>query len=292
MLYSMTGYGKAVAETSGKKITVELKSLNSKQVDMSTRIPSSLRAMELEMRNLVAGALERGKIDLTVSVEAIGSESVSELNRQLIKVYKEDIEATSAELGIALPQDWFTVLMRFPEVIKTNQQAEEPDEDELNAVREALVKAIDSLKEFRRAEGKKLEQFFTERIDSIRKLLSEVPKYEEERVAKIRVRMEEGLAKIHGVDYDRSRLEQELFFYIEKLDVNEEKQRLAQHLDYFMETLSADNSQGKKLGFISQEMGREINTLGSKSNHADMQKLVVEMKDLLEQIKEQVLNVL
>lgn len=287
----MTGFGKAVAEIPGKKISVELKSLNSKQVDMSARVPSSLRAMELEMRNLVAGALERGKIELTVSVESVMSESTVELNRDVLSLYKKDVEETAKFLGVEPPQDWFSVLMRFPEVIKSESQ-KDPDDEELNTVRETVVRAIEALKEFRRSEGEKLEEFFAVRIQKIRTLLEEVPKYEEERIARIRIRMEEGLAKIHGVDYDRSRLEQELFFYIEKLDVNEEKQRLEQHLNYFMETLTAPKSQGKKLGFIAQEMGREINTLGSKSNHADMQKLVVEMKDILEQIKEQVLNVL
>lgn len=287
----MTGFGKAVAEIPGKKISVELKSLNSKQVDMSARVPSSLRAMELEMRNLVAGALERGKIELTVSVESVMSESTVELNRDALSLYKKDVEETAKFLGVEPPQDWFSVLMRFPEVIKSESQ-KDPDDEELNTVRETVVRAIEALKEFRRSEGEKLEEFFAVRIHKIRTLLEEVPKYEEERIARIRIRMEEGLAKIHGVDYDRSRLEQELFFYIEKLDVNEEKQRLEQHLNYFMETLTAPKSQGKKLGFIAQEMGREINTLGSKSNHADMQKLVVEMKDILEQIKEQVLNVL
>lgn len=287
----MTGFGKAVEELPGKKITVEIRSLNGKQIDIAARIPSSLRAFELEMRNIVAASLERGKVDLTVYVETVTGDASVKLNRPALKAYKEDVESTARELGIALPQDWYGVLMRFPDIMKSDNSAE-ADDTEIDGVRKALAGAVEALMDYRRTEGEKLESFFSERIKKIRDLLSRVPQYEEERVAKIRLRMEEGLAKIHGVDYDKSRLEQELFFYIEKLDVNEEKQRLEQHLNYFMETLNGPGGQGKKLGFISQEMGREINTLGSKSNHADMQKLVVQMKDVLEQIKEQVLNVM
>ena len=291
MLYSMTGFGKAVTELPGKKITVEIKSLNSKQIDIAARVPSSLRAQELEMRNRVAALLERGKVDLTVYVENVAGEASVKLNVSALKAYKDDVEKTAAALGIANPQDWYGVLMRFPDVMKS-ETPNEADDKEVNGVMDALQSAAEKLMAFRRTEGEKLESFFAQRIQRIRELLDLVPQFEEERVAKIRVRMEEGLAKIHGVDYDRSRLEQELFFYIEKLDVNEEKQRLTQHLNYFMETMAGPKGQGKKLGFISQEMGREINTLGSKSNHADMQKIVVQMKDVLEQIKEQVLNVM
>lgn len=291
MLYSMTGFGKAVTELPGKKITVEIKSLNSKQIDIAARVPSSLRAQELEMRNRIAAMLERGKVDMTVYVENVAGDASVRLNVPALKVYKSDVENAASELGIAIPQDWYSVLMRFPDVMKSEAPGE-ADENEISGVMDALNRAAEKLMDYRRAEGEKLESFFSVRIDRIRELLTLVPQYEEERVAKIRVRMEEGLAKIHGVDYDRSRLEQELFFYIEKLDVNEEKQRLTQHLDYFLQTLDGKPGQGKKLGFIAQEMGREINTLGSKSNHAEMQKIVVQMKDVLEQIKEQVLNVM
>lgn len=287
----MTGFGKAVTELPGKKITVEIKSLNSKQIDIAARVPSSLRAQELEMRNRVAAILERGKVDITVYVENVAGDASVKLNVPALKAYKEDVEATALALGIPAPQDWYSVLMRFPDVMRSEAPAE-ADDKEIEGVMAALAEAADLLMTHRRAEGEKLESFFAVRIERIRQLLALVPQFEEERVAKIRVRMEEGLAKIHGVDYDRSRLEQELFFYIEKLDVNEEKQRLAQHLNYFMETMDGPKGQGKKLGFISQEMGREINTLGSKSNHAEMQKIVVQMKDVLEQIKEQVLNVM
>lgn len=287
----MTGFGKAVTELPGKKITVEIKSLNSKQVDIAARVPSSLRAQELEMRNCLAATLERGKVDMTVYVENVAGDASVKLNVPALKAYKTDVEQAAAELGIPVPQDWYSVLMRFPDVMKSEAPGE-ADETEVEGVMDALRRAADKLMDYRRAEGEKLESFFSVRIDRIRELLELVPQYEEERIARIRTRMDEGLAKIHGVDYDRSRLEQELFFYIEKLDVNEEKQRLAQHLNYFIETMNGMRGQGKKLGFISQEMGREINTLGSKSNHAEMQKIVVQMKDVLEQIKEQVLNVM
>ena len=205
--------------------------------------------------------------------------------------YKKQYEEMAAALSIPLPEDWYSVLLRLPDAIKSEAH-EALAEDESAALVEAVSKAVEELMQFRAVEGRKLEDFFTARIDNIRNLLAEVPQYEGERVAKIRARIEEGLAKLGSIDYDKSRLEQEMIFYIEKLDVNEEKQRLAQHLNYFMETMATGQGQGKKLGFISQEMGREINTLGSKSNHAEMQKLVVKMKDELEQIKEQVLNVM
>ncbi|MCM1138644.1 MAG: YicC family protein [Duncaniella sp.] len=291
MLYSMTGFGKSVKEIPGKKITVEVKSLNSKQIDMAARVPSSLREYELEMRNTLAHILERGKVDLTVYVEAVTADASVRFNIPILEAYKGEVIAMAQSLGIPDPADWYNVLLRFPDVTRTDSGSE-MSEDEVKAVMDTLNEAADALMNYRRAEGEKLESFFSVRIDKIRNLLAEIPQYENERVVKIRTRMEEGLAKIHAVDYDKSRLEQELFFYIEKLDVNEEKQRLTQHLNYFMETMDGPKGQGKKLGFITQEMGREINTLGSKSNHAEMQKLVVQMKDVLEQIKEQVLNVM
>lgn len=291
MLYSMTGFGKSVTELPGKKVTIEVKSLNSKQADIAARIPSALRQHELEMRNIISERLVRGKIDLTVSVETRGGEVSQQFNVPVMQMYKAQIEETARQLGIPEPADWFSMLMRFPDVLH-GETLHEADQAEVDAVMAALAGALDALTAHRRAEGEKLEAFFAKRIENIGNLLAQVPLYEGERTARVRVRMEEGLAKLSGVDYDRSRLEQELFFYIEKFDINEEKQRLAQHLNYFIETMSADGAQGKKLGFIAQEMGREINTLGSKSNHSEMQRLVVQMKDELEQIKEQVLNVL
>lgn len=291
MLYSMTGFGKAVVEIPNKKITVEIKSLNSKQIDIAARVPSVYRECELEIRNIIARRLERGKVDVTVSVESINPDAAMRLNIPVMAAYKSQIEEMSAALNIPLPDDWYATLLRLPDVMKTETQTE-LDEAETEALYSAVNKAVDALVAYRRTEGIKLEDFFTRRIDNISELLSQVPQYEVERVAKIRARISDTMEKYVTIDFDKSRLEQEMFFYIEKLDINEEKQRLAQHLAYFRETLAAQAGQGKKLGFISQEMGREINTLGSKSNHADMQRLVVRMKDELEQIKEQVLNVM
>ena len=288
----MTGFGKAVAETKNKKITVEIKSLNSKQLDLNARVPSIYRDKELDLRNIVGRPLERGKIDLSVTVENLGSETGTTLNISALEAYKKQIEEASAALGIATPDDWYNVLLRFPDTLHSDMQTE-IDDIEVEALFSATSQAVTALMNYRRAEGIKLESFFAERIARISDLLKQIDTYEVQRVDKIRARIEEGLKKIPGVDIDKGRLEQEMIFYIEKLDVNEEKQRLSQHLAYVMETLEAPHpGQGKKLGFISQEMGREINTLGSKSNHAEMQRLVVKMKDELEQIKEQVLNVM
>ena len=287
----MTGFGKSVTEVPGKKITVEIKSLNSKQIDIAARVPSSLREHELQMRNALAHLLERGKVDLTVYVEAVAADASMRFNIPVLQAYKREVEEMAKSLGIPVPADWYSVLLRFPDVMRSDSVTE-ADATEVESVMNTLNEAAEALMKFRRTEGEKLEAFFTVRIEKIRELLAQVPRFEGERIVKIRTRMEEGLAKIQTIDYDKSRLEQELFFYIEKLDVNEEKQRLAQHLNYFMETMGGPKGQGKKLGFITQEIGREINTLGSKSNHAEMQKLVVQMKDVLEQIKEQVLNVM
>lgn len=292
MLLSMTGFGKAVAELPNKKITVEIKSLNSKQFDMSARVPSCYRSTELELRRLVAERLERGKVDMTVSVERNGEASSISLNVDVIRhLHRQFIDA-SALAGIAEPDDLWPLLMRFPEVLQSDQDTE-ADADETETLKKTVTEAADALMEYRRAEGRKLEAFFARRIEIITELLAEVPKYETERIERIKSRLADGLSKIPAVDYDKGRLEQEMIFYIEKLDVTEEKQRLSQHLQYFTETMDLPRpGQGKKLGFIAQEMGREINTLGSKSNQAEMQNLVVRMKDQLEQIKEQVLNVM
>ena len=282
MLYSMTGFGKSVKEIPGKKITVEIKSLNSKQIDIAARVPSSLREYELQMRNNLVHILERGKVDLTVYVESVTAEASMRFNIPVLETYKNEVKSMAQALGIPEPSDWYNVLLRFPDVMRSDVTGE-ADASEVEDVMKTLDEAVQSLMNFRRTEGEKLEAFFTVRIEKIRNLLSQIPQYENERIVRIRARMEEGLSKIHSVDYDKSRLEQELFFYIEKLDVNEEKQRLSQHLNYFMETMNGPKGQGKKLGFITQEIGREINTLGSKSNHAEMQKLVVQMKDELGQ---------
>jgi uncharacterized protein (TIGR00255 family) len=287
----MTGFGKSVVTIPNKKITVEIKSLNSKQLDISARVPAIFREKELELRNLIASVVERGKVDFQIYSESIGAETTVSLNIPLMAAYKAQVEEMARQLGIPWPDDWYGVLLRFPETVKSELPAALTDE-ESEALFNATREAIDGLMQFRAKEGKKLEEFFTKKISNIRELLSSVDPYEKERVVKIRARIEENLAKIDSVTFDKNRLEQEMIFYIEKLDINEEKQRLAQHLNYFMETMEHGNGQGKKLGFISQEMGREINTLGSKSNHAELQKIVVKMKDELEQIKEQVLNVM
>lgn len=291
MLLSMTGFGKAVATIPNKKITVEIKSLNSKQLDITSRVPAAFREKELDMRNLIASRLERGKVDFQIYAESIGAETTVSLNIPLMAAYKSQVEEMARTLGIAWPDDWYSVLLRFPETVKSELPAA-LTEEESAALIEAVKSAIEALMQFREKEGKKLEEFFTAKIDNIKALLGSIEPFEKERVAKIRARLEENLAKIDSISIDNNRLEQEMIFYIEKLDVNEEKQRLAQHLNYFMETMNSGHGQGKKLGFITQEMGREINTLGSKSNHAEMQKIVVKMKDELEQIKEQVLNVM
>lgn len=291
MLLSMTGFGKSVVTIPNKKITVEIKSLNSKQLDISARVPAIFREKELELRNLIASVVERGKVDFQIYSESIGAENTVSLNIPLMAAYKAQVEEMARQLGIPWPDDWYGVLLRFPETVKSELPAALTDE-ESEALFNATREAIDGLMQFRAKEGKKLEEFFTKKISNIRELLSSVDPYEKERVVKIRARIEENLAKIDSVTFDKNRLEQEMIFYIEKLDINEEKQRLSQHLSYFMETMANGEGQGKKLGFISQEMGREINTLGSKSNNAEMQRIVVKMKDELEQIKEQVLNVL
>lgn len=291
----MTGFGRGMAQTSSRRIKVEIKSLNSKQLDLSLRVPSSFKEMEVALRAPVAAALERGKIEVTVNVENITDEAPSSINIGVLSVYKKQIVELGTALGLPAPSDWYSLLLRMPEAMRT-ESGNASENDEL-AVRSALESALESLVDFRRREGRKLYSFFVEKIASIRALLESVAPYEVERVPKIRERLEEQLSRLSSMEYDRGRLEQELIFYIEKLDVTEEKLRLATHLNYFLETLGDEGSypsagQGKKLGFIAQEMGREINTLGSKSNHAAMQKIVVMMKDELEQIKEQVLNVL
>lgn len=295
MIQSMTGFGRGCASTSSKKITVELKSLNSKQFDISTRIPVFFREYEIEIRNLIAKDLERGKIDLAVSVENVAAEAAASVNIPLLQVYKKQLEALGEELSLPEPDDWYTLLMRMPDSMKTETiSASEEDREALNA---AVAQALGNIREFRMREGQKLYDFFISKIAAIGELLEEVEPYEAERVPRIKARLEEQLSRLSSIEYDAGRLEQEMIFYIEKLDVNEEKLRLRAHLNYFLETLGDKSEypaegQGKKLGFIAQEMGREINTLGSKSNHAEMQKIVVKMKDHLEQIKEQVLNVL
>ena len=286
----MTGYGKATFESEGKKFTAEIKSLNSKQLDLSIRIPQQFRELELTLRSIIAQKLERGKIDLTITVETISSDTTTTINIAAARTYKQQIEAMAESLSIPLPEDWFATLLRLPDVMKT--EVEDANESETDALTKAVQAAINQLIDFRTQEGNRLERFFQEKIDNIQALLLDVPKYEEERVIKIKKRIQDALEKLGDIDYDKNRFEQEMIFYIEKLDITEEKIRLQNHLEYFVHTMTTGSGQGKKLGFISQEMGREINTLGSKANQAELQKVVVRMKDQLEQIKEQVLNVM
>ena len=292
MIQSMTGYGKATAELSDKKINVEIKSLNSKAMDLSTRIAPLYREKEIEIRNEIAKALERGKVDFSLWIEKKDAcELVTPINQDVVVAYYERIRAISEATGIPVPEDWFSTLLRMPDVM-TKNDIQELTEEELKAVHATVLQAIQSLVDFRKQEGAALEKKFREKIANISNLLITVEPYEKERIEKIKERITDALEKTISVDYDKNRLEQELIYHIEKLDINEEKQRLSNHLKYFINTMEDGNGQGKKLGFIAQEMGREINTLGSKSNHAEMQKIVVQMKDELEQIKEQVLNVM
>ena len=292
MIQSMTGYGKATAELSDKKINVEIKSLNSKAMDLSTRIAPLYREKEIEIRNEIAKALERGKVDFSLWIDKKDAcELVTPINQDVVVAYYERIRTISETTGIPAPEDWFSTLLRMPDVM-TKNDIQELSEEEWKAVHATVLQAIQSLVDFRIQEGEALEKKFREKISNIAKLLTSVDPYEKERVEKIKERITDALEKTISVDYDKNRLEQELIYYIEKLDINEEKQRLSNHLKYFINTMEDGSGQGKKLGFIAQEMGREINTLGSKSNHAEMQKIVVQMKDELEQIKEQVLNVM
>ena len=291
MIQSMTGYGKATVTFRDKKINVEIKSLNSKAMDLSTRIAPLYREKEMEIRNMITKTLERGKVDFSIWIEKDASSSATPINAALVENYYKQIKEISDTTGIPLPSDWFYTLLRMPDVL-TKVDIQELDDEEWTVTCGAIQQAIQHLVDFRTQEGAALQKKFTEKVDNIERLLKSIEPYETERVSKIRERITEALEKTISVDYDKNRLEQELIYYIEKLDINEEKQRLANHLNYFRETMATGHGQGKKLGFIAQEMGREINTTGSKSNNAEMQNIVVQMKDELEQIKEQVLNVM
>lgn len=287
----MTGYGKSVATAKGKKIRVEIKSLNSKALDLSVRVAPAYREKEMEIRSMVSKALERGKVELNLTIEKDEAQAATPINGALMEGYYRQIKTISEERDIPMPADLFATLLRMPDVM-SRTEAEELDEEEWAVARKAVEEAIGQLVEFRMQEGAALQKKFAEKINNISTLLKSIEPYEQGRTERIRQRLLEALANIPEAKYDQNRLEQEMIYYIEKLDINEEKQRLANHLKYFMETMDNGHGQGKKLGFIAQEMGREINTLGSKSNHAEMQRIVVRMKDELEQIKEQVLNVM
>ena len=291
MIQSMTGYGKAVAAFNGKKISVEIKSLNSKALDLSARIAPLYREKEMEIRQMVAKGLERGKVDLSIWIEKEEGSEALPINAAVVANYFSQIKNIAAEKGIPEPNDWFATLLRLPDVT-SRLDSEELSDDEWSVARATIEKAIEQLTDFRKQEGLALSRKFEANIKNIGDLLASIEPYEKMRVEKIRQRIIDGLKAIPEVEYDKNRLEQELIYYIEKLDISEEKQRLANHLKYFIDTMNDGHGQGKKLGFIAQEMGREINTTGSKSNQAEMQNIVVKMKDELEQIKEQVLNVM
>jgi uncharacterized protein (TIGR00255 family) len=288
MLLSMTGFGKATGSFQGKKVTVEVRSLNSKTLDLNVRIASNYRELEPHIRNIISAELDRGKIDVNINIDSTGDTKNFAINKDLAKAYYQDLKDVNSLIN-GLTEDYLSLILRMPEIY--NNEREELGEEEKAWLLTLCQDACNSLNEFRRQEGLALENEFNQRIGEIKSLLEQVPKFEQERIEVVRARIKKGLEELQNVQIDNNRLEQEMIFYIEKLDVSEEKMRLSNHLDYYLETMVLPKS-GKKLGFISQEIGREINTLGSKSNQADMQKLVVDMKDSLEKIKEQILNTL
>ena len=290
MIQSMTGFGKSTAELPNKKISVEIKSLNSKQLDLNTRLPNVYRDKEMQVRNALMQAIERGKVDLLIYIETVEKNISSQINPGAFENYYAQIKSVAENLNVSIPTDLFSVILRLPETIRT--EFPEANDSEWEIINKTIEEALKQFTDFRIQEGTMLEKLFIQKIENIKNLLTEIEKYETERIDKIRMRMQDALTKIDSGSYDQNRFEQELIFYIERLDINEEKNRLDNHLKYFIETMNSEKSQGRKLGFIVQEIGREINTMGSKSNHAEMQKLVVQMKDELEQIKEQILNVL
>ncbi len=299
MILSMTGYGKAETTFRGKKLICEIRSLNSKSMDLSVRLASQLRAHELDIRTIITQRLERGKVDLAISEENTlsqgeGQSSITPINWQAAKEYASQYKA---QMGVAeVPTEVMAAILRFPDVLKVQEDTSDLTDEEWSNVQAMLNKAIDAFIAFRSQEGLSLQNMFTEKLDGIADLLAQVEPFEKGRVAKIKERLEANLAQLSAqtqAEIDRNRLEQEMIYYLEKLDITEEKVRLTNHIKYFRETMAGEGSGvGKKLGFIAQEMGREINTLGSKSNQSEMQIIVVKMKDILEQIKEQVLNVL
>ena len=294
MILSMTGYGKAESQLRGKNIVCEVRSLNSKAVELSVRLMPALRALELDLRSQVAKRVERGKIDLTIYDESRPQESaLTPINWSAAKEYARQY---GEQFGEPVPAEVMAAILRFPDVLKVQEDASELTDEEYQAVQALVEKALDAFDAFRKQEGAALQAMFIEKLDGIAALLAQVEPFEKGRVAKIKERLEQNLAQLAAetqAQTDRNRLEQEMIYYLEKLDITEEKVRLTNHIKYFRETMDAEGSGvGKKLGFIAQEMGREINTLGSKSNQSEMQIIVVKMKDILEQIKEQVLNVL
>ena len=291
MIRSMTGYGKAECLLPDKKLTIEIRSLNSKQMDTNTRLPSVYKEKELEIRQMITAGLERGKVECSFHYELSENAASGTINDQVVKSYYEQLYKIAGELGLPASTELLATVMRMPDTIRT-EKAKIKDEEWL-LIRDALLQALDHVREFRNQEGLSLDKDMHQRVQAISEKLAQVSKYETARLEQIRERIGNNLEEFLKKDkVDENRFEQELIYYIEKIDISEEKVRLANHCSYFLETMEDAGPAGKKLGFISQEMGREINTLGSKANHIELQKLVVEMKDELERIKEQVLNVL
>jgi uncharacterized protein (TIGR00255 family) len=287
----MTGFGKAELEINNKKITIEIRSLNSKQLDINTRIPSLYKEKDIEIRKEISEALQRGKVEFNIFIESLGETSNAVINKPIIKSYYEQLNEIGQEIGLNINDGIMQVITRLPDAVKI--QFEELDENEWLVIRESVRKALADLVTFRKQEGISLYNDIKANIENIQRLQAEVEPHEEERVARVKERLRDGLKELEmNGNVDNNRFEQELIFYIEKLDINEEKVRLTNHCNYFLETMEQEGSQGKKMGFIAQEIGREINTMGSKANHSELQKIVVQMKDSLERIKEQVLNTL
>ncbi len=287
----MTGYGKAESILPDKKLTIEIRSLNSKQLDTNTRLPSLYKEKEIEIRKLIASALERGKVECSLFYEQASETSSGAINDVVVKAYYEQLNRIAGELGVEASRELLSIVMRMPDTIRNDRS--ELEEEEWSAVRKSLEQALGQVNEFRLQEGFSMDKDLRERVASISARLEDVEKLEEDRISRIRERIGSNLSEFLGKEeMDENRFEQELIFYMEKLDISEEKVRLANHCSYFLETMENEGPVGKKLGFISQEMGREINTLGSKANHVDIQRFVVEMKDELERIKEQILNIL
>ena len=287
MIQSMTGFGKHVIQLPSKKVTVELKSLNSKSLDLNARMPPAYRAKELELRKIIASSLVRGKVDFGLYVESTGTETSAQINEEVVKAYIKQLDTLAGNQGDMA--HLLEIAMRMPDTLKTGR--EDIDAEEYKAIKQTLKAALTEINLFRSEEGSVLEIDFVGRIKTLQELLEAVVKMDPDRQTDVRERLEKAVADIKA-DVDANRFEQELIYYLEKYDITEEKVRLANHLDYFITTIQSDDSNGKKLGFISQEIGREINTIGSKANYAPMQQLVVQMKDELEKIKEQMLNVL
>jgi uncharacterized protein (TIGR00255 family) len=287
----MTGYGKATGEYRNKKITMEIRSLNSRQTDITSKVSCAYKEKELDIRNEVAQCLERGKIEFSLLVDNTDRDFPNLVNKNLVIAYFAQIQEIADEMQMKVPLNILDAILRLPDALRADNP--ELDQTEWREAHKVVKQAIDTLQQFRLQEGQMLDKVFRLKISNIEKLLEQIAPHEQERIDKVRERLENGLESLsESINYDKNRFEQEMIFYIDKLDINEEKSRLHNHLNYFLETLEEENSQGKKLGFIVQEMGREINTIGSKANHIEIQKIVVMMKDELEQIKEQILNVL